>query len=87
MDSAFKYVESHPLATETEYPYTARDGSCKTNSAGPGRVSSYSDVPAGSVSQMKAALDKGPVSVAIEADRYAFQGYTGGVITGSACGQ
>ena len=29
---------------------------------------------------------KGPVSVAIEADKIAFQGYTGGVITGSACG-
>jgi C1A family cysteine protease len=29
---------------------------------------------------------KGPVSVAIEADQMAFQGYTGGVIT-SGCGE
>ena len=33
-----------------------------------------------------AKRSNGPVSVAIEADRMAFQGYTGGVITGSACG-
>jgi len=39
-----------------------------------------------SSTQLKAALAKGPVSVAIEADKIAFQGYTGGVITGSACG-
>ena len=87
MDVAFKYVESNPLATESEYPYIGKDGSCKSNTSGPGRVSSYNDVPAGNVSQMKAFLDKGPVAVAIEADRYAFQGYTGGVITGSSCGQ
>merc|ERR1711998_447907 len=35
---------------------------------------------------LKAAVAIQPVSVAIEADRMAFQGYTGGVITGSACG-
>merc|ERR1711907_541549 len=35
--------------------------------------------------QLRAALAKGPVSVAIEADQFVFQGYTGGVIT-SGCG-
>tara|TARA_B110000285_G_C14526320_1_gene338848 strand:- start:46 stop:318 length:273 start_codon:yes stop_codon:yes gene_type:complete len=34
---------------------------------------------------MRAALAKGPVSVAIEADQMAFQSYTSGVIT-SGCG-
>merc|ERR1712107_658777 len=33
----------------------------------------------------QSALNKGPVSVAIEADQNAFQGYSGGVIT-SGCG-
>jgi len=33
-----------------------------------------------------AALAKGPVSVAIEADQFAFQGYSGGVIT-HGCGK
>ena len=39
-----------------------------------------------SSTQLKAVLAKGPVSVAIEADKTVFQSYTGGVITGSACG-
>merc|ERR1712187_851471 len=38
-----------------------------------------------SSSSLKSALNQGPVSVAIEADQNAFQGYTGGVIT-SGCG-
>merc|ERR1711918_75395 len=35
--------------------------------------------------QMKAGLDKSPVSVAIEADQMAFQTYSGGILT-SGCG-
>jgi C1A family cysteine protease len=35
---------------------------------------------------MKAFLAKGPVSVAIEADKSVFNQYTSGVITGTACG-
>jgi len=86
MDYAFQYIESHPLETESDYPYTARDGSCKYQaSKGVGKVKDFVDVTP-SASQLKAAVAKGPVSVAIEADQFAFQGYTGGVIT-SGCGQ
>merc|ERR1711907_238754 len=53
---------------------------------GVGKVVGFQDVSSGSATQLKAALNKGPVSVAIEADKMAFQGYSGGVITGSACG-
>merc|ERR1719156_417675 len=35
---------------------------------------------------MKAALAKGPVSIAIEADKSVFQTYSSGVLTGSTCG-
>merc|ERR1712100_315107 len=37
-------------------------------------------------SAMMAALNKGPVSVAIEADKSAFQLYKSGVLTSKACG-
>merc|ERR1712087_430794 len=40
----------------------------------------------GSVAQLKAALNLGPVSVAIEADKSAFQLYTGGVMDSDDCG-
>ena len=87
MDNAFKYIEKYGIEEEATYPYTARDGSCKYDaSKTTGTVKSYQDVAPGSPDQLKAALQKGPVSVAIEADQIAFQGYTGGVIT-SGCGQ
>merc|ERR1712216_742318 len=87
MDYAFKYIETAPLETESDYPYKGVDGTCSyVASKGVGMVKSFADVSSGSASQLKAALAKGPVSVAIEADKMAFQGYTGGVITGSACG-
>jgi len=35
---------------------------------------------------LKAALNKGPVSVAVEADKTPFSHYTGGVINTTACG-
>jgi len=85
MDNAFQYIETTPLDTESAYPYTARDGSCKASKAGSGKVANYYDVAQGSPSQLKAAIAKGPVSVAIEADKFSFQSYTSGVIT-SGCG-
>jgi cathepsin L len=87
MDNAFQYVEKNPLETESSYPYTARDGTCSYDSSkGVGKVAGYQDVTPNSAAQLKAALGKGPVSVAIEADTYVFQMYTGGVITSSSCG-
>lgn len=71
---------------EAEYPYTAKDGTCHyVKGQGSGKVSSYYEVPSGDADALRAALLKGPVSVAIEADDYSFQGYTSGVIT-SGCG-
>jgi len=87
MDQGFSFAQSHAVATESSYPYTARDGTCKTSysTAIPtGGVTGYTDV-SNSASALKSALDGQPVSVAIEADQSVFQQYTGGVIT-SGCG-
>ena len=85
MDYGFQYIQAKGDHGESQYPYTARDGTCKTiQAATVGTVSAFTDVSR-SASQLKAAVAKGPVSVAIEADQYVFQGYTGGVIT-SGCG-
>jgi C1A family cysteine protease len=93
MDNAFEFAESNPIMTEADYPYLARRsilpwnkkcGDAKTK--GVVTVKSYSDVTPKSADQLRAAVAKGPVSVAIEADKMAFQGYTGGVITGTGCG-
>lgn len=90
MDFGFKYIiDSNPLELEADYPYTAKDGTCHfEKSKGTGSISSFADVSSGSVSQLKAALMKGPVSVAIEADAPAFTNYKHGIIDGGAdCGQ
>ena len=85
MDNAFQYIEQTPLETESEYPYTARTGTCQYSGKGTGKVADYFDVTPGSPSQLKAAILKGPTSVAIEADQFSFQSYHSGVIT-KGCG-
>merc|ERR1712066_1119335 len=88
MESGFQFEEGVNVATESSYPYTARDGSCKSSgysTAIPrGGVTGYKSVGA-STSSLQSALQHGPVSVAIEADQMSFQGYSGGIIT-SGCG-
>jgi C1A family cysteine protease len=87
MDSAFKYVIANGgLATEEEYPYTAKDGVCDTS----GKkfydpIKSYTDVQKDSETALENAVAAGCVSVAIEANQFAFQYYSSGVLTGE-CG-
>jgi len=88
MTSAFKYVEKEGgLCSETEYPYTGTDGVCKATSCGTkyDPVKSYTDVTADDETALETAAASGCVSVAIEADQYAFQYYSSGILTGT-CG-
>jgi C1A family cysteine protease len=87
MDNAFKYVMSvGGLETESNYPYTGKDGTCHASSSKIAvDISGYSDVPPEDEVQLAAAVADGPVSIAIEADQYAFQYYSSGVLTGE-CG-
>ena len=91
MDYAFKYIETAPLMLEADYPYTGKHSflsKCEyVSSKGVGKVKAFQDVKTDTTgAQLKAALAKGPVSVAIEADKTVFQSYTSGVITSKACG-
>merc|ERR1712022_38801 len=74
------------VATESSYPYTARDGTCKTGTTAipAGGVTGYKSVGQ-STDALKSAIQNGPVSVAIEADQMAFQLYSGGILS-SGCG-
>jgi C1A family cysteine protease len=85
----FMYAEQHPLMTEAEYPYTSGTGKAGTchyvSSEGVGTVAGFKEV-AKSATQLKAAVAKGPVSVAIEADKTIFQHYRSGVLTSATCG-
>ena len=83
MTSAYKYVKDHKLATEADYPYTARDGTCKRKESGKRYgISSFSTLNATdgeyNMHALQEALNKQPVAVALEVD-YGFQAYTGGI--------
>merc|ERR1711968_334895 len=87
MELAFNFEKTTTVATESSYPYTARDGSCKssyTTAIPKGGITGYKAVGQ-STDSLKSALMTGPVSVAIEADQFAFQLYSGGVLS-SGCG-
>jgi KDEL-tailed cysteine endopeptidase len=83
-----KYAESSPIVLESHYPYTATTGTCdKTEaSGGPVKVIAIHNVRAGSSAALMAAIEKGPVSVTVEADTYAFQGYKSGIMNDPGCG-
>jgi C1A family cysteine protease len=74
--------------TTSEYPYTARDGSCKYNSAdttGKG-ATGYVTVAANDSDAMKIALAGRPLAVSIEADQTLFQNYESGIFDSELCG-
>lgn len=93
MDNAFAWTQKNGgLCTEAAYPYTSgttqKAGTCAQSSCAKNAnvaPKSYTDVQTNSDSAMMSALNKQPVSVAIEADQPAFQLYKSGVFTAS-CG-
>jgi len=91
MDNAFKEIEKlGGIPTEASYPYVSGAGkkeACETSKAKVATLTGFTDVPTKSETGLVAALDKGPVSVAVEADKSVFQSYSKGVIDSKACGK
>jgi C1A family cysteine protease len=89
MDEAMKYVKDNGgLDTESDYQYQAKNGQCdKAKEAKhAASITGHIDVPQSNPTQLEAAVAKGPVSVAIEADKPVFQHYKSGVMSSSQCG-
>jgi len=83
MDFGFQYIiDNGGIDSETDYPYTAKDGRCdKTKEAKHvATITGFKDVTPRSSSQLEAAITLGPVSVAIEADQSSFQLYHSGIL-------
>lgn len=84
---AMDYIESNQQELEADYAYTAKDGTCQTDaSKGKVLVEQIHDVQPESVDQLKAAINKGPTSVTIEADKLVFQMYQKGIFDSDKCG-
>lgn len=86
MDDAFSYTRDKGIEKESDYAYTAAQGTCKYSSS---KVvyknTGYSDVTKNNPTQLKAAVTSQPVSIAVEADQNAFRYYTSGIVS-SGCG-
>merc|ERR1711964_355505 len=84
------YMESNGMCTYASYPYAAKNGNCHasgcTIGVPKGGVSGYKDVSPDNMNAMMEAVAKGPVSIAIEADKRVFQSYKSGVLSSSKCG-
>jgi C1A family cysteine protease len=85
MDGAFKYVEQYGLCSSIEYPYTATQSTC-INCNKIVYISSCYDVKSNDQISLKNAVAITPVSVAIEADTFYFQSYSGGILDSPQCG-
>jgi len=87
MDYAFQWViKNKGSAAESDYPYTARDGSCKRGKTSVSTISSFKDVAEGDEDALMQALLGQPVAIAIEADQACFQFYHRGVLDDASCG-
>lgn len=88
MDEAFDYVQKTPLCAYKDYPYSSGDGksgACQSSSCtGAVAVGGHTDVPKGDEVAMLAAINLGPLSVAVDANY--FQLYESGVLDEAGCG-
>jgi len=82
MDRAFTYIKNNGITTEADYPYTATKTKCVKQTADLSHLSSFTDVAAGCVSDLKVALAKQPVAIAVDATNWSL--YKTGVF--SNCG-
>merc|ERR1711972_1087702 len=85
MDNAFKYAEKNAICTEQSYPYKGRGGGCKASSCTggipKGDVTGFKDVAKDDMQALMEAVMQQPVSIAVEADKSAFQLYHGGILS------
>merc|ERR1711988_1736183 len=89
MDYAFEWIKSNGICTEDSYPYTSGSGTtgtCKKTCTAAATLTGYVDVTSKDEDALKKAVGTTPVSVAIEADKSAFQLYSAGVLDSSSCG-
>jgi len=84
MDNAFKYYlgKGKGATLEASYPYTGRDGTCKSGFTVAVSINKFTDVKANDEDALAAAVTTQPVSVAVDARKW--QNYKSGVFSG--CG-
>jgi len=85
---AYEYIQKvGGLVTEAEYPYVARDRSCKFDSSMPtsAQITGYKEITRNSESDLQDAVDKTPVAIGIDASHFSFQLYSSGIYDEPNC--
>jgi len=85
MELAMEYTQENPLDTEQNYPYLGYDSRCRATGNGFVAADEIYEIDQDDIESLKAAVARGPFSVAIEADQSSFQYYNGGVLA-KGCG-
>ena len=86
IDSTFEYIIDNGICLDSQYPYTGQnDPSCSKCSPAVKLGNCY-DIPSGNQLALKEAVSIRPVVVCIEADKFVFQFYKSGIISGDECG-
>jgi len=92
MDDAFQFVmDNKGICAEAAYPYKAKDEKCQKTCSSVSTITGFADVMSdpkniANETALMAAVQLGPVSIAIEADQPIFQLYNGGVLSSPTCG-
>ncbi len=87
MTQAMDYIISNKgIDTESSYPYTATDGTCRFRHTTVGAtLQSYTNVASGDENDLQQKVSLGPTSIAIDASQNSFQFYSSGVYSDPAC--
>lgn len=72
MDSAFEYIRDNGVATQSDYPYTAKDGKCNEDIAREFHVAGFHDVA--DCAELASEGANRTVSVAVDASKWSLYG-------------
>jgi KDEL-tailed cysteine endopeptidase len=87
MGTAFQYAHDYGMESEADYPYQGVDQTCQYDKTKVvAKPAGSANVATNNAVALKTAIADGPVSVAIEADTFVFQFYSGGILNSKACG-
>ncbi len=78
-------INNGGLNSESSYPYTAVQGTCRASSNNVATVTSYEAVAIGDEDDLLVKASKGPVAVGIAASGSGFQLYQSGVYSDASC--
>ena len=86
IDATLGFIVDNGICSLSDYPYQMQDeNTCKRCSV-VAKISSCEDISSGNQLELKEAVSRQPVVVAVEANRRVFQFYTSGVLDSTLCG-